>query len=159
VRIANEGIELIRRTPIDLGDSLGELDFPESPEYNDRWWSGIERPSSLKRIWFSATIDEAEVARIFVEERVSIDEDYGVPRTRRAQLLEIPFFEVAVSYRGMGIGKRVIDLITDSEPTATFAAFSEDADGFWASLGWNRFIRSDHEERPSMYRPLYMLFR
>jgi len=138
---------------------MGELDFQNSPEYNDRWWSGIVHSSSRRSTWFSATICEEEVARIHVEERSTIGGDYGVPRTPHAHLLEIPFFEVAVSHRGKGIGKRVIDLITAAEPTASFAAFSEEADGFWASLGWSRFIRKDHEERPSMSRPLYILFR
>jgi hypothetical protein len=38
-------------------------------------------------------------------------------------------------------------------PNRRLLAFSEEADGFWTSLGWERF---DHPDGPRFYRPLFI---
>ncbi|NHP16269.1 hypothetical protein G8767_22170 [Rhodococcus sp. IC4_135] len=67
--------------------------------------------------------------------------------------LEIQFIEVASPYRRKGIATEVVLAVAEIQPDRTLVAFSEDADEFWASLGWSRY---DHSEGARSYRPLFI---
>lgn len=64
----------------------------------------------------------------------------------------IEFFEVAENSRGKGIGRRAVAAIAAVFPGYRLRAMSEDADGFWVSLGWDVF----QHQSDARYRPLYM---
>ena len=64
------------------------------------------------------------------------------------------FIEVAIAARGRGGGTRVVRGLAERHPGRRLLAYSEGADGFWASLGWERF---DHPEgRPEFHRALFI---
>ena len=67
--------------------------------------------------------------------------------------LEIQFIEVARSHRRTGIGAEVVRRLVEAHPERRFLALSEDADQFWATLGWDRY---DHPDGPDWYRPLFV---
>lgn len=76
----------------------------------------------------------------------------GAP-TLGTSALEIQFIEVAESYRCRGIGAEVVRLLIERHPDRRFLAMSEDADKFWAAIGWDRY---DHGDGPQRYRPLFV---
>ena len=67
--------------------------------------------------------------------------------------LEIQLIEVAAGVRGRGIGTCVVHGLAQMHPDRRLIAYSEDADTFWDSLGWDRF---DHPEGPKFHRPLFV---
>jgi len=50
-------------------------------------------------------------------------------------------------------GVEVARRLVESYPNRRFLALSEDADEFWATLGWNRY---DYHDGPHQYRPLFI---
>ena len=81
--------------------------------------------------------DGSEIARIELNPSFSIDHYANVPASG-PDVVEISFFEVHDRHRYRGIGTMAIGLMQALFPHRRFVAFSEDADGFWASLGWSQ---------------------
>lgn len=71
-----------------------------------------------------------------------------------AERLEIQFIEVAIEARGRGIGTRVLQSLGKRHPDRRLLAYSEGADGFWTSLGWQRFDHPDGQ--PQLDRALFI---
>jgi len=94
---------------------------------------------------------ELEVARI------ELDDDIGMAHYGAAELsddvLEIQLIEVHDDYRGRGIGREVVNLISQLNPGKRLVALSEGADEFWSSLGWERI---DHPGGPGRFMPLFV---
>jgi GNAT superfamily N-acetyltransferase len=84
-----------------------------------------------------------EVARVEFDDPGGINPYYeGVPELGNERL-EIQFLEVSAAARGRGIGTRVVRGLADWHPDRLLFAYSnEEADGFWASLGWEPFYDS-----------------
>jgi GNAT superfamily N-acetyltransferase len=57
------------------------------------------------------------------------------------------------AHQRQGIGTAVIRALIAEYPDRRLVAFSEDADQFWASLGWARFVNADSSE---VFRPLFI---
>jgi len=143
-------VEIQLQTPRRL-ERLLLLDFPASEHFNDRWWSGVARNSSGNNYWFSAFLRGEEIARIHIDTNMSADRAFGVASPEEG-FVEIVFFEVAARYRRQGRGTTVIKRLTALYPNRRFAAFSEEADRFWGSLGWDRH---EHAGGVIRFRPLY----
>jgi len=67
--------------------------------------------------------------------------------------LEIQLIEVSGTHCRRGIGTAVVRAVAATHPTRRLVAFSEEADAFWASLGWDRF---QHETEPKYWRSLFV---
>lgn len=123
----------------------------ETPGIEPDWWGHIvgpvwDQPSEF----FSVEIDGTEVARAEVE-RPTIDGYVGVaPGT---MVVELVFFEVRESHRRLGLGREAVAMIMQHYGDEVFAAFSEDADDFWAGIGWRSYPRIDGD---AGYRTLFM---
>jgi hypothetical protein len=71
-----------------------------------------------------------------------------------AERLEIQFIEETVAARGRRVGTRAVHGLAERHPDRRLLAYREGAEGFWASLGWERF---DHPEgRPEFHRALFI---
>jgi GNAT superfamily N-acetyltransferase len=115
------------------------------------WW---HRPWDLGdrySLW-SLFDDGVEVARIELDEQVYYDHYDGDPPLGPA-VLEVDFFEVSVLARGRGVGRAALEMIAEQHQGRRLVAFSEEADGFWARVGWTRY---DHPDGFPLYRPLFV---
>lgn len=151
--MASSKVEVHERPPRPLGERLWEKDFPESAEFDDRWWTGLARRPERCR-WYSGLNRGAEVARAQIDLSSSISEAFRGVVSPKAGFVEIVFLEVAGRGRGAGFGRALVGELVDLYPDRSFAAFSEGADRFWGSLGW---VRYEHEEGTRLFRPLYVL--
>jgi GNAT superfamily N-acetyltransferase len=115
--------------------------FADSDEFNQDWWCRQVDPDD-PYLLFEVWLGETEVARLDLEPGVVIDEAYAVAELG-ATTLEIGFFEVARSLRHRGIGSRVVRALAARHPDRRLIAFSEEADDFWASLGWQPYHHPD----------------
>ncbi|MCZ7374898.1 GNAT family N-acetyltransferase [Micromonospora sp. WMMC250] len=131
----------------------GKILFPfeDNEEFNPHWWKRFSYLTGSYTL-FEVRTGGVEVARIELDSNVATDEYIGAPELGDVAL-EIQFIEVASSWRGRGIGSRVVQLLEENYRGRRLVAFSENADGFWASLGWDRY---DHREGWPHYRPLFV---
>ncbi len=109
-------------------------------EWED-WWNtrrGFRNP------WYVQVLrGGVEVARVELDDPGGINPEYaGVPELG-PERLEIQKFEVARGARYLGVGTAVVRALEERHAGRRLFAYS-DADGFWGSLGWDRF---DHPER------------
>ena len=125
--------------------------FEATAGFNPAWWCRAAHLNGPIPRYFSVVDGKVEVARIELEEDVDLAH-YGAPELRE-YALEIQFIEVHDHHRGRGIGREVVRLISKQNPGKSLVALSEDADGFWSSLGWERI---DHPDGPEHYRPLFV---
>ncbi|MFI7515714.1 GNAT family N-acetyltransferase [Micromonospora echinofusca] len=125
--------------------------FEDNEEFNPHWWKRFSYLTGSYML-FEVRTGGVEVARIELDSDVATDEYVGAPELGDVAL-EIQFIEVASSRRGRGIGSKVVQLLEEKYCNRRLVAFSEDADGFWASQGWNRY---DHQEGWPRYRPLFV---
>lgn len=93
--------------------------------------------------------DGSEVARVELDDPGGVNPQYlGVPKLG-PERLEIQFFEVDTSARGRGVGTRAVRALEDRHPERRLFAYSEESNGFWTSLGWERFDHRDGEQFPA----------
>jgi hypothetical protein len=104
---------------------------------DDRWYVQLLR-------------DDAEVGRVKLDDRKMSLRSYGVDRRRAANALDIEFVEVSDTCRRGGIGTAIARGLEAKYSDRTLVAFSEQANDFWGSLGWDRYV---HSTRP-WNRPL-----
>jgi ribosomal protein S18 acetylase RimI-like enzyme len=125
--------------------------FGSSDAYDHpHWWDDVRYHDDDP--WFVQVLEVGvEVARVELDEDVGIEHYNDVP-VIGAERLEIQFIEVAVSARGRGIGTRVVRGLMGRHPERRLLAYSEGADRFWASLGWDRFDHSDGRHRALFIR-------
>jgi ribosomal protein S18 acetylase RimI-like enzyme len=120
---------------------------------NERWW---DEPRSyyVGEPWFvQALEDGVEVARVELDDLGGINPQYAeVPRLG-PERLEIQFIEVSTAARGRSVGTQVVRALEETLPGRRLFAYSEEAHGFWVSLGWERF---DHPEGERFHRPLFI---
>ena len=108
---------------------------------NEQWWD--DAPYLVEDPWYVQVLEAGiEVARVELDEEVGIEHYAAVPAIG-AERLEIQFIEVAMAARGRGVGTRVVRGLAERHPGRRLLAYSEGADGFWASLGWERFRPSE----------------
>lgn len=114
--------------------------FDWSVEYeNEHWWD--ERQSYHGGdAWFMQVLENgSEVARVEFDDPGAINPNYsGVPGLG-GERLEIQYIEVAAAAKCRGIGTLVILALVERHSDRRPFAYSEGADGFWDSLGWEPF--------------------
>ncbi|MGW5456245.1 GNAT family N-acetyltransferase [Nocardia sp. NPDC003979] len=120
---------------------------------NEHWWDTAS-PYSEESPWYVQVLeDSVEVARVELDDPGGINPEYaGVPALG-LERLEIQFIEVAAEARGRGIGTQAVRALENRHSDRRLFAYSEEANEFWASLGWRRF---DHPEGPQFHRPLFI---
>lgn len=129
--------------------------FQTSEGFNERWWDHQGRHYFDNARFLAAFVDTEEVARIELDEKVDPVE-YVRDSLLGNDLLEIQLIEVRGELRCSGLGTKVVAALAAKFPNRRLVAFSEDADGFWASLGWSRHLHQTDCEPNPRYRPLYM---
>lgn len=125
--------------------------FEPNDEFNPDW---CDRPPYLvdDPHYVEVLIDGVEVARVELDHDFRGSKHIGAPKLGD-KAMEIQFIEVAASYRRRRIGAEVVRLLVDRHQDRRLLAMSEEADEFWASLGWDRY---DHRDGPHRYRPLFV---
>lgn len=100
------------------------------------WWNRQLGGKS----WFTQVLaNGVEVARVEFDDPGGINPNYeGVPELGDERL-EIQFIEVSTAARGRGIGTQAVHLLEDRHRDRRLFAYSEEADHFWASVGWVPF--------------------
>ncbi|CPR69922.1 GNAT family N-acetyltransferase [Mycobacteroides abscessus] len=140
----------LRRGPAD--DCWWTPAFDETVTYeHPDWWNphnfGTEDP------WYVQVLEHGvEVARVELKEDVDIDHYANVPAVG-SERLEIAFIEVATAECGRGIGTQVMRELERRHPGRRLLAYSEEADGFWASLGWEPFHHPEGDWRTLFIQP------
>ncbi|WP_416566273.1 GNAT family N-acetyltransferase [Nocardia testacea] len=107
----------------------------------------------LRAPWFVQVVrDSDEIARVELDEKVSLEGYLGPSGLPGPAPLEIQFIEVSPRIRRKGVGAAVIAALAARHPDRRLVAFSEGADEFWSGLDW---ARHEHPSRRN-YRPLYI---
>lgn len=147
---------VLRELPFPAGEAFWlPFTYEEAGRgFTHGWWYGRPVYPNSSRRFLHAYLDGDEVARVELDERVSIDHYADVPDIE-AMALEIQFIEVHAEHRLAGIGHAVVELLANQNPDRRLVAFSDGADGFWASLGWRRHLHADPDEA-RYYRPLFI---
>jgi len=118
-------------------DPSGWTPFEPSDNFTSRWWEG---QSHNKDPWYVQVIrDGDEVGRVELLPKDGLNPSYGVDPHLASTALEIRFFEVSSTCRRQGIGRAIIRELEAQHPDRALAAYSMNADDFWASLGWQRY--------------------
>ncbi|SKM38215.1 acetyltransferase, gnat family protein [Mycobacteroides abscessus subsp. abscessus] len=125
---------------------------PEVTYENPQWWDEVRYLEDDP--WFVQVLDAgAEVARVELVEDGGVNPTYvGVP-VIGAERLMIHLIEVATAARRRGIGTQVVLGLAERHPTRRLFAYSEGADDFWESLGWDRFTDPKKRSRPLFIQP------
>jgi ribosomal protein S18 acetylase RimI-like enzyme len=139
----------LRRGPGD--DKYVWLPFEVNDNFNPDWWDRVPYLEDDPH-YVQVLLDGVEVGRVELDHGFRGSKHLGAPKLGD-KALEIQFIEVAESCRGQGIGAEVVRLLVERHHDRRFLAMSEDADDFWASLGWDRY---DHRDGPQRYRPLFV---
>lgn len=129
--------------------------FDRSVAYeNERWWDEPRR-YSVSEPWFVQVLEDGvEVARVEFDDPGGINPEYTDVPELGDERLEIQFMEVATAVRNQGVGTRVVQGLAELHHQCRLFAYSEEADEFWASLGWDRF---DHRDgQPQFHRALFI---
>jgi GNAT superfamily N-acetyltransferase len=127
-------------SPFERSDSFDAFEWWDRVPYwnDDPWYIQILR-------------DGEEVGRLELDEIVGL-RDYGVDRPLKFKPLEIQFIEVSSTCWRQGIATAIVRGLEERHPDRTLVAFSQEADDFWRSLGWDRYV---HPTRP-WNRPLFV---
>jgi hypothetical protein len=142
---------------IELREAVQRADYESPfdlsvPGFEERWWDHAKRIRFDAEDTFSFFDGAEEVARAEVVhdwdfDRISyelIDLDPHAPN--------ISFFEVRRDCYRQGVGRAALKLLASHYGNRDIIAYSEDADEFWAGIGWRRVRRLDGDEA---FRPLF----
>ncbi|SKM36387.1 acetyltransferase, gnat family protein [Mycobacteroides abscessus subsp. abscessus] len=140
----------LRRGPADDRCWTPAFDDAVTYEHPD-WWNphliGSDDP------WYVQVLEGGvEVARVELKEDVDIEHYANVPAIG-CERLEIAFIEVAAAACRRGIGTRAVRELERRHPDRRLLAYSEEADGFWASLGWEPFHHPEGDWRTLFIAP------
>lgn len=124
--------------------------FELREQFNRAWWNDL-RLFDANAIYYEVRRGDVEVARVELDDHADFAHGFGGPKLGTSGL-EIQFIEVAPEFRGGHVGTETIGLLNVAHPGRRLMALSERADGFWASLGWDRYPHPEHAEG----RPLYV---
>jgi GNAT superfamily N-acetyltransferase len=114
---------------------------------NEQWWDEA-RYYCVGEPWFvQALKDGVEVARVELDDPGGINPTYANVPAIGPERLEIQFIEVATRVRSRGIGSQVVLALAERHRDRRLFAYSEGADGFWTSVGWERFDHPDGRHR------------
>jgi GNAT superfamily N-acetyltransferase len=141
-------LELVdhRRGSADKYSWLPQFDWAVAYD-NQRWWDEV-RYYHDGEPWFVQVLkDGSEVARVELDDPGGINPTYANVPAIGPERLEIQFIEVAARVRGRGIGAQAVLALTERHRDRRLFAYSEGADRFWTSFGWERFDHPDGRHR------------
>lgn len=146
-------MRLVKR-PRANGPQMWEPFAEPHDAFTGGWWDDPWRfQYATDRRWFVARLGDAEVCRVEVEIGVADDYYVGAQILGNRRILGIEFLDVASTHRRHGVGTLVVRLLERRFGDHRLVAFSEDADSFWCSLGWDRIV---HPSGDRLYRPLFV---
>jgi hypothetical protein len=122
------------------------------PYANEHWWDDVPYLVDDPR-YILVLEDGVEVARVELDDPGDINPDYVNVPTIGDERLEIQFIEVAAAACGRKIGTRVVVALAEQRRNRRLFAYSEAADRFWASLGWEQFDHPDGDWRALFIQP------
>ncbi|WP_017197444.1 GNAT family N-acetyltransferase [Arthrobacter sp. M2012083] len=126
--------------------------FEKIEGFDEYWWHDVILADQRSQTHFvSMHVAGEEVIRAELTLRKNPPGTYP-GWTGPGPFAAIEFFEVAERHRGKGLGTQAVFSVGTLFPGFRLHALSEEADGFWASLGWARY---SHFEEPRN-RPLYL---
>jgi GNAT superfamily N-acetyltransferase len=139
----------VRRGPADYRYTW--TPFEPNDNFTARWWD--TPPIHDDDPWY-VDVQRAgkEVARVELDDEVGFAHYARTPQLGPIAL-EIQFIEVSRAQRRQGIATELVARLAHQHPDRRLVAFSEEADDFWQSLGWERF---EHAESPHLFRPLFI---
>lgn len=128
--------------------------FEPSDNFNPDWW---EHQSYYKDDpWYVQVLrGGVEVGRVELDESIDFRHYVADPHLQSIAL-EIQFIEVSTEYLRQGIGTEIVRELAATHSSRRLVALSEQADEFWASLGWRRYGHPKERKRPQGYRPLFI---
>jgi ribosomal protein S18 acetylase RimI-like enzyme len=126
--------------------------FSESDDFTDDWWNDTIYGFEPTQHFYSFFNGQHEVARAEVEIQDTVNEDYDQP-AHPGPYGVIHFFEVSEEHRRRGYGTEAVQLIADRYEGTPLVAFSQGADTFWASLGWDQH---EHQTEPAHYGRMFV---
>lgn len=125
--------------------------FRSDDNFEPSWWNEPRYRDNTYQ-YLEIRLDDIEVARVALGEDIATDHYTSAPPLGD-EALEIQLIEVSAAFRRRHIATDVVRMISESNPHRRLLAFSEEADHFWTSLGWDRH---DHPVGPAFYRPLFV---
>lgn len=125
--------------------------FRADPNFEPSWWNEPRYRDDTYQ-YLEIRLNEIEVARVALGEDIAVDH-YATAPPLGDDALEIRLIEISSAFRRRHIGTDVVRMLCEANPHRQLLAFSEEADGFWASLGWDRH---DHPHGPAFYQPLFV---
>lgn len=130
------------------GDASG-APFLRDGRFHARWWD--RWPPAKSAQFYGVALGGVEVARIQLLPAPFPEEYSGVPPFGW-EMLKLHLLEVRADRRCEGLGTRVVEGLREAFPDRRFLAFSE-ADGFWDSVGWDRFEHPDGRSQSLFIQP------
>lgn len=133
-----DNLQIVRKTPV-RKERYWSPSYEESSDFVKSWWrETYESEPPVEEQWVSILLRDQEVARCkYVLTGANTHPGLGdLPHGQ----LDILAFEVAVSMRRKGIGRRAMQAIRDQNPLPRMTALNDDAESrkFWDGLGWIR---------------------
>lgn len=125
--------------------------FEASEDFTQECWQADEViAASAADSFYSFLREGAEVARMLLVDPAETIVDYDVPQDL-ADAVDIDFIEVASGYRGQGLGFRAVELVQQLFPGRTLVALPGGNEGFWESLGWQRYEHRQGAAHPPLF--------
>lgn len=125
--------------------------FEASEDFTQECWQANEViAASPSDSFYSFLLSGEEVVRMLIVDPADPFDGYGLAPGPSAAVL-IDFMEVAAGYRHQGYGSRAIELIKHHLPGRTFTALPGGDEGFWTSMGWQRYEHSQNENHPPLF--------
>jgi ribosomal protein S18 acetylase RimI-like enzyme len=144
-------LTLMRLRP-DTSGAVIYKPFSESDDFTDGWWDDAIYGFEPTQHFYSFFVGQHEVARAEIELQDVLNPEYEQP-AHPGPYAVIHFFEVSEDHHRKGYGTEAIQQLADRYEAMPLVVFSEDADEFWGSLGWDRH---EHTTEPEHSRPMYV---
>lgn len=125
--------------------------FEASEDFTQECWQANEViAASPSDSFYSFLLAGQEVVRMLIVDPVGPFDGYGLAPEPTAAVL-IDFMEVAASYRHQGYGSRAVELMQKHLPGRTVVALPGGDEGFWTSMGWQRYEHSQNGDHPPLF--------
>lgn len=150
-RAERQNLTVTVKRPGSLDTHYTWTPFRTDANFEPSWWNESRYRDDTYR-YLEFRLNDIEVARVALGADVTVD-NYTAAPVLGDEALEIRLIEVSAEFRRRHIGTDVVQMIHQANPHRRLLAFSEQADHFWASLGWDRH---DHPDGPAFYPPLFV---
>jgi GNAT superfamily N-acetyltransferase len=125
--------------------------FEASEDFTQESWQVSEViASSTSDRFYSFLLAGQEVVRMLIVDPAGPLDGYDVPQGL-GDAVQVDLIEVAGGYRGQGYGSRAMELVQRHLPGRTIVALPGGDEGFWTSLGWQRYENSQGGDHPPLF--------